>query len=244
MVIAILSILAALLLPALENALTQARILTCMNHNKQLGIRVNLYANEYAVLPFCQPAAEANHYCTGLDRVWIDALETAGVLDARTDAFCPFVRERYYRSDGTSYYYGWRLHYSDYEWGLRISDEEIYFPYRWFGPMAPVAQNGNDGFGYLYLQDWRVFDHHSASDAVKEIRDETSKKEGGSYFRTRLDHGRALLTTCVDPKRVGDTEEGFFGHEDQMMVTPAGVRTNVDLRTYLMSDGSGGIINR
>jgi prepilin-type N-terminal cleavage/methylation domain-containing protein len=46
-VIAIISILAGLLLPALESALESARRIGCTNNQKQLGLALNLYCDDY-----------------------------------------------------------------------------------------------------------------------------------------------------------------------------------------------------
>jgi prepilin-type N-terminal cleavage/methylation domain-containing protein/prepilin-type processing-associated H-X9-DG protein len=46
-VIAIISILAGMLLPALENAIASARSITCMNNNKQINLLFVQYASDY-----------------------------------------------------------------------------------------------------------------------------------------------------------------------------------------------------
>lgn len=46
-VVAIISILAAMLLPALTQARERARRAVCMNNLKQLGVAIQLYANDY-----------------------------------------------------------------------------------------------------------------------------------------------------------------------------------------------------
>jgi prepilin-type processing-associated H-X9-DG protein/prepilin-type N-terminal cleavage/methylation domain-containing protein len=46
-VIAIISILAGMLLPALENALDSARSITCMNSLKQIGLGTNMYIDDH-----------------------------------------------------------------------------------------------------------------------------------------------------------------------------------------------------
>ncbi len=53
MVIAVISILAALLLPALAGAKEQGRMVACMNNHRQIGISSTLYADDNRDTYFC-----------------------------------------------------------------------------------------------------------------------------------------------------------------------------------------------
>ena len=63
-VVAIIGVLAAMLLPALQQAREKARQAVCINHLKQMGMAVMMYANDYdGWLPI-------NKYYSGGSRLW------------------------------------------------------------------------------------------------------------------------------------------------------------------------------
>ena len=91
-VIAIIAILAAVLFPVFAQARSSARETTCLSNNKQIGLGILMYAQDYdEMLPFC-----ANNGAVGLPRVdWYDAIEPyvkvgAGVAAAGS----PFPRKQ------------------------------------------------------------------------------------------------------------------------------------------------------
>jgi hypothetical protein len=67
-VIAIISILASLLLPALEQALTAAHVASCLNQHRQMGLGIALYGDEndtYLPGNYTLPGNRANNMLTG-----------------------------------------------------------------------------------------------------------------------------------------------------------------------------------
>jgi len=73
-VIAIIAILAAILLPALENARVRAMKATCMNNLKQIGIALHMYANDYDgwLPPYGkgQPVISKSYSTTNQSKYW------------------------------------------------------------------------------------------------------------------------------------------------------------------------------
>jgi prepilin-type N-terminal cleavage/methylation domain-containing protein/prepilin-type processing-associated H-X9-DG protein len=64
-VIAIIAILAAMLLPALQNAREKARAISCMNNQRQLGLAIITYATDsdgHFPKPPCQAASPTEQY--------------------------------------------------------------------------------------------------------------------------------------------------------------------------------------
>ena len=59
-VVAIVSVLAALLLPGLEQSLEQARRIRCLNDKKQLGLTVTAFANDHrGLIPHCLNSSDS-----------------------------------------------------------------------------------------------------------------------------------------------------------------------------------------
>lgn len=59
MVIAIIAVLAALLLPALNRAQEKARSATCLSNLRQLGVALRLYADDFGTHPMLIVPGEA-----------------------------------------------------------------------------------------------------------------------------------------------------------------------------------------
>jgi len=119
-VMAIIAILAALLMPALERARESARRAVCVGQMRQVAFATHLYAEAHkGRTPVAQPyewwPARWNSYL-GLEVIWWpdyypDGCFFGPALLVHTDflpapevLYCPSVRQREYAFDG---YYGW-----------------------------------------------------------------------------------------------------------------------------------------
>jgi prepilin-type N-terminal cleavage/methylation domain-containing protein len=91
-VITIISLLAAMLLPALEEALTHARRISCMNQQKQVGLAILMYAEAHDnLLPpnFVAGNRETNWIRRGNDDKAFNNLVVGGYLDGEDLCYCP-----------------------------------------------------------------------------------------------------------------------------------------------------------
>ena len=101
-VIAIIAILAAMLLPALQQARDRAKTIQCTNNLKELGMAARLYADvSRGFLP--------THYDGVQKLYWTQALRNAGVLTNNNVLCCPsYAPFKYYTNLRVSDTYGIR----------------------------------------------------------------------------------------------------------------------------------------
>jgi prepilin-type N-terminal cleavage/methylation domain-containing protein len=246
-VIAIISILAAMLLPALKGARDQARMMICFNQMHQFGLACLSYGTDNQELPTAQLIGSWNQANGGYDGGQVKKLFNDSYIKDYRYGMCAEGRPK-----TTGAYDGWRVHYSQWEFGYNVQNV-IYFPYQYFGPRDFYAQNGDPmtagGVGYRHF-DETMIRSHTFSVRLWEERNGSSQFDttANSYLLTTLKtrNGSALLAACCDPKMMVDNwnEVGFYGHNNVMTCTPAGVSTGREWRNYLRLDGSVSMIRR
>lgn len=252
MVVAIIDILAALLLPALRGAKDTVNVTVCLNQIRQFGVFVHVYAQDYGELTTCQLTQGANQANGGYDGGQVIKLFNLGYITDRRQAMCT---ERRPRPAGTTWYDGWRFHYSSYEFGYKVSGM-VYFPYQYFGPRDLYAVNGEwldlptSGIpvGRLYWDDTMNKIHTFSVRLWAERNGSAQTAPGNRYYLTTLKtpNASALLATCADPKLMPTgVEQGFYAHNGLPTATPPPtVVTGREWRNVLRLDGSGFTLRR
>ena len=101
-VIAIIAILAGLLMPALSRAREQARRATCMNNLRQIGLAINMYAQDFdGIAPFERDTSNCIWNGTGVNRR-VSLGRVADYLEGNLKVFyCP--SQRYFTKNNPNY---------------------------------------------------------------------------------------------------------------------------------------------
>src|ERR1043165_312766 len=73
-VVAVIAILAALLLPALQGSKEQARTAQCISNHKQIGLAIQMYANDYQGYIVEQTGSDLPAPAPGDAPSWIQSL--------------------------------------------------------------------------------------------------------------------------------------------------------------------------
>lgn len=84
-VIAIISILASVLMPAVQNSLKAARQLSCLNNQKQIALSIEIYQGTFRLYPdFYVQTPFASE---GVNGCWVRKLIDLGISQAKSNAF-------------------------------------------------------------------------------------------------------------------------------------------------------------
>jgi len=108
-VIAIIAILASILFPVFSRAREKAREARCMSNLHQIGLALQMYADDYDGLlplaneyPASPPPADAEHQGPpGIHQVLDPYVRNQELFH------CPSDKDRYFQAQGTSYDYGY-----------------------------------------------------------------------------------------------------------------------------------------
>jgi len=138
-VIAIISILAGLLLPALEDALGAARTVACTNNLKQIGTAISLYAGDYdnrcvfstpaSSIGYPAPYFQWHHQLAKteyLEEKWTDQNVAAGVFACPAEdsgsAYCQWGFDESGASSGDE----WKWYWNGNHYGINRTLSTVY----------------------------------------------------------------------------------------------------------------------
>jgi prepilin-type processing-associated H-X9-DG protein len=176
-VVGIIGILAGLLMPALSHAKQKANRVKCLNHMRQLGLALTMYASDHDGQ---FPPRRRNETNTWVGRLFPYYLER-GILKCPSDAFSS---SRSYIINGWNDYFKTRLapadykRYTNWSWPEGMKESEI--P----NPSDTIAFGEKKSTSYHFHMD---FDQGRAGNDIEQIEQARHKSgagqnNGGSNF--------------------------------------------------------------
>lgn len=177
-VVAIISILAALLLPTLQGAIEQATRSTCMNNLRQVGYAMNLYANDN--LDYFPPSYDFQTSEGGSSDLWrkIGIRANNTLVDYAGDIsvfYCPTIWHFYGANNwpGISMMQHYKKLYNP------KNDTPFLFGYaKWAGNFFPKPFGNTWSYGH-----WRYVDFNNIGNHPDTPQDYMTVARG--YFRTQ-----------------------------------------------------------
>lgn len=110
-VIAIIAILAAMLLPVLNKAKEKARAIQCVNNQRQCGLAITAYVNDFGLFPLYHVNPDITYLFVLYGKASAAFPNTTRYLTSLNSALCP--SEIPYRHSGTDLYISYGSAYSN-----------------------------------------------------------------------------------------------------------------------------------